>query len=144
MASYSRPIIIKEKSRSFLSTLLAFYNEQLHTHPLRTKAITAGILTGLQEFLAQELRFFISGPLGHVLFEISNKIFKNRAGSGTKLLQILVTLLVIFPIQHIASSGINKKVTMAYGENDLDRVSHCSDFCTKILGTTSMGAILQF
>ncbi|CAG8640441.1 7367_t:CDS:2 [Cetraspora pellucida] len=45
--------------------------------------------------------FFISGPLGHVLFEISNKTFKNRAGSGTKLLQILVTLLVIFPIQHI-------------------------------------------
>ncbi|CAG8468078.1 30324_t:CDS:2 [Racocetra persica] len=96
---------VSKKARSFPSALLAFYNEQLYTHPLRTKAITAGILTGLQEFLAQEFKGcqngIICGPLGHVLFEISNKIFKNRAGGGTKILQILVTLLIILPTQHI-------------------------------------------
>ncbi|CAG8757282.1 37833_t:CDS:2, partial [Gigaspora margarita] len=95
------------RSQSFPSALLTFYNQQLYTNPLRTKAITSGILNGLQEFLAQELivkmalyGFFISGPLNHGLFEISNKIFKNRTGSGAKLLQTLVTLLIIFPIQN--------------------------------------------
>ncbi|RIB18355.1 hypothetical protein C2G38_2000730 [Gigaspora rosea] len=133
MTVHSRPIVIKERSQSFPSALLTSYNQQLHTNPLRTKAITAGILNGLQEFLAQELSgtkskrkgkakeddkltlydiidervvkmalygFLISGPLNHGLFELSNKIFKNRTGSGAKLLQILVTLLIIIPIQN--------------------------------------------
>ncbi|CAG8580187.1 16264_t:CDS:2 [Dentiscutata erythropus] len=133
MAVHSRPVSIKERTLSFPSILLALYNLQLYTHPLRTKAITAGILTGLQEFLAQELSgtkskrkgkakeddkltlydvidervaklalygFFISGPLNHGLFEILNRIFKNRTGSGVKFLQILVTLLIILPIQN--------------------------------------------
>ncbi|CAG8542630.1 24055_t:CDS:2 [Gigaspora rosea] len=94
MTVHSRPIVIKERSQSFPSALLTSYNQQLHTNPLRTKAITAGILNGLQEFLAQELRSL------KWRYMLSNKIFKNRTGSGAKLLQILVTLLIIIPIQN--------------------------------------------
>jgi peroxisomal membrane protein 2 len=55
MTAQSRPVPIKEKSQSFPSYLLALYLQQLITNPLRTKAITSGILSGLQEFVAQEL-----------------------------------------------------------------------------------------
>lgn len=55
MTAQSKPVPIKEKSQSFPSYLLALYLQQLHTNPLRTKAITSGVLSGLQEFVAQEL-----------------------------------------------------------------------------------------
>lgn len=55
MTAQSKPVPIKEKSQFFPSYLLALYLQQLHTNPFRTKAITSGMLSGLQEFVAQEL-----------------------------------------------------------------------------------------
>ncbi|RGB35023.1 hypothetical protein C1646_640391 [Rhizophagus diaphanus] len=130
MTAQSKPVPIKEKSQSFPSYLLALYIQQLHTNPLRTKAITSGMLSGLQEFVAQELSgtsrrrkgkakendqinlidekilkmalygFLVSGPLNHFLFEMLNKLFKNRTGDSSKLMQILTSQLIITPIQN--------------------------------------------
>jgi len=130
MTAQSKPVPIKEKSQSFPSYLLALYLQQLHTNPLRTKAITSGMLSGLQEFVAQELSgtsrrrkgkakendqsnlidekilkmalygFLVSGPLNHLLFEMLNKLFKNSTGAGAKLLQILTSQLIITPVQN--------------------------------------------
>ncbi|GBC06948.1 hypothetical protein RclHR1_07160006 [Rhizophagus clarus] len=130
MTAQSKPVPIKEKSQSFPSYLLALYLQQLNTHPLRTKAITSGMLSGLQEFVAQELSgtnsrrkgkakendknnlidervlkmalygFLVSGPLNHLLFEMLNKLFKNRTGDSAKLMQILTSQLIITPIQN--------------------------------------------
>ncbi|CAB5157286.1 hypothetical protein RhiirA5_360708 [Rhizophagus irregularis] len=130
MTAQSKPVPIKEKSQSFPSYLLALYLQQLHTNPLRTKAITSGMLSGLQEFVAQELSgtsrrrkgkakeidqsnlidekilkmalygFLVSGPLNHLLFEMLNKLFKNRTGDSSKLMQILTSQLIITPIQN--------------------------------------------
>ncbi|CAG8473800.1 8101_t:CDS:2 [Paraglomus occultum] len=122
----------KIQSQSLLKTLLVGYLNQLQTHPLRTKAITSGLLSGLQEYVAQELSgtsrqrkgkgradhignyagldekvvkmalygFFISGPLNHVMFETLNRAFKGRTGAGAKLLQIVVSQIIITPIQN--------------------------------------------
>ena len=45
----------KIQSQSLPKALLLGYLNQLQTHPLRTKAITSGLLSGLQEYVAQEL-----------------------------------------------------------------------------------------
>ncbi|RIA87263.1 hypothetical protein C1645_777687 [Glomus cerebriforme] len=130
MTVQSKHVPITQTSQSFPSYLLALYLQQLTTHPLRTKAITSGLLSGLQEFVAQELSgttsrrkgkareneqnvfidekilkmalygFLVSGPLNHLLFEMLNKLFKNRTGDSAKLMQILTSQLIITPIQN--------------------------------------------
>jgi peroxisomal membrane protein 2 len=45
----------KIQNASAARGLLLGYLNQLQTHPLRTKAITSGILSGLQEYVAQRL-----------------------------------------------------------------------------------------
>ncbi|RHZ87751.1 hypothetical protein Glove_30g62 [Diversispora epigaea] len=129
MTVQSRPT--NQVSLPFPSSLLAFYLAQLNSHPLRTKAITSGVLSALQEYVVQLLTekssrrkgkaresdrnaildnkivkmglygFFISGPLGHVLFESLNRLFKNRTGASWKLLQIIASQLIITPIHNI-------------------------------------------
>ncbi|CAI2180858.1 13578_t:CDS:2 [Funneliformis geosporum] len=104
MTVQSKSIPIQQTSQSFPAFLLALYLQQLTIHPLKTKAITSGVLSGLQELVAQELSginsFLVSGPLNHVLFEALNKIFRQRTGAGAKLLQILASQLIITPIQN--------------------------------------------
>src|SRR3954451_15888733 len=51
----SRPVPIEQVYQSFPEQLLALYLRHLTTNPLRTKAITSGLLSGLQEIVAQEL-----------------------------------------------------------------------------------------
>ena len=54
MTVQSKPVSIEQTSKSFPGYLLALYLQQLTTNPLRTKAITSGVLSGLQEIVAQE------------------------------------------------------------------------------------------
>lgn len=100
---------------------LAAYLDQLRTNPLRTKMLTSGSLSGAQEFLASWIAkdrnkdghyftsrvpkmaaygAFISAPMGHILISILQKIFAGRTSLKAKILQILVSNLVIAPIQN--------------------------------------------
>ncbi|CAG8566288.1 4657_t:CDS:2 [Acaulospora morrowiae] len=121
MTAHSKPV-----KPAFPTLLLMLYITQLNTHPLKTKAITSGVLLGLQEFLAQVLSatrskrkgkskqneqylnldnriikmalygFFINGPMNYVLFELLNKSFRDRS----KWLKFIASLLIIVPIQN--------------------------------------------
>ncbi|RQM06274.1 hypothetical protein DH86_00001073 [Scytalidium sp. 3C] len=100
---------------------LAAYLKQLQTNPLRTKMLTSATLSGLQELLASWIAkdrnkdghyftsrvpkmaaygAFISAPLGHVLISILQKLFAGRTSLKAKILQILVSNLVVAPIQN--------------------------------------------
>ncbi|GIZ46463.1 hypothetical protein CKM354_000958900 [Cercospora kikuchii] len=100
---------------------LAWYLKKLQDDPLRTKMITSGTLAGAQEFLASWIAkdrskhghyftsrvpkmavygAFISAPLGHVMISILQKLFAGRTSLRAKILQILVSNLIISPIQN--------------------------------------------
>ncbi|KAJ5953364.1 hypothetical protein N7454_000260 [Penicillium verhagenii] len=100
---------------------LQAYLRQLQHNPLRTKMLTSGVLSGLQELLASYLAkdvgkhghyfssripkmslygMFIAAPLGHVLIGILQRIFAGRTSLKAKILQILVSNLIISPIQN--------------------------------------------
>jgi len=100
---------------------LAVYLKQLQTNPLRTKMLTSGTLSALQEVLASWIAkdrsksgyyftsrvpkmaaygAFISAPLGHVLISILQKLFAGRTSLKAKILQILVSNLIVAPIQN--------------------------------------------
>jgi len=100
---------------------LAVYLKQLQTNPLRTKMLTSGTLSALQEILASWIAkdrnkngnyftsrvpkmaaygAFISAPLGHVLISILQKVFAGRTSLKAKILQILFSNLLIAPIQN--------------------------------------------
>ncbi|KAK1835134.1 hypothetical protein QBC39DRAFT_171366 [Podospora conica] len=100
---------------------LAAYIKQLEENPLRTKMLTAGTLAGAQELIASWLakdrnkhgNYFtsrvpkmatygalVSAPLGHFLIWALQKTFKNRTSLRAKILQILVSNLIIAPIQN--------------------------------------------
>ncbi|GAB7345594.1 hypothetical protein MBLNU457_3894t1 [Dothideomycetes sp. NU457] len=100
---------------------LAAYLRHLQTNPLRTKMVTSGTLAGLQELLASWIakdrnkhgHYFtsrvpkmavygalISAPLGHVLISILQRMFEGRTSLVAKLLQIVVSNLVVSPIQN--------------------------------------------
>ncbi|MCJ1274970.1 hypothetical protein MMC21_002769 [Puttea exsequens] len=105
---------------------LAAYLEQLQKNPLRTKMLTSGSLAGLQELLASWIAkekdvvtarvpkmaaygAFVSAPLGHFLIHILQKMFAGRTSLKAKILQILVSNLIIAPIQnsiYLASMAI--------------------------------------
>ncbi|KAL2020380.1 hypothetical protein VTK56DRAFT_8509 [Thermocarpiscus australiensis] len=100
---------------------LAAYLRQLEDHPLRTKMLTAGTLAGGQELIASWLakdrnkhgNYFtsrvpkmaaygalVSAPLGHFLIWLLQKVFSGRTSLRAKILQILVSNLIIAPIQN--------------------------------------------
>ncbi|EFQ95233.1 hypothetical protein PTT_06846, partial [Pyrenophora teres f. teres 0-1] len=100
---------------------LAAYLKQLQSNPLRTKMLTSGTLSGLQEFLASWIahdrsksgHYFtsrvpkmaiygalISAPLGHVLISALQKLFQGRKSLKAKVLQIFASNLIIAPIQN--------------------------------------------
>ena len=78
--------------------------------------LTSGTLSGLQEFLASWIAHdrsksgnyftsrvpkmaiygaFISAPLGHVLITLLQKVFRGRTSLKSKVLQILVSNLIV-------------------------------------------------
>ena len=92
------------------------YLQQLQTNPLRTKMLTSGSLAATQEVLASWIAkdkskhghyistrvpkmavygAFISAPLGHVLITILQKLFAGRTSLKAKILQILVSNLIV-------------------------------------------------
>ncbi|KAM0096328.1 hypothetical protein ACP6JD_000088 [Aspergillus fumigatus] len=100
---------------------LALYLRQLQSNPLRTKMLTSGLLSGLQEVLASWIAndvskhghyfsarvpkmtlygMFISAPLGHLLVGILQKVFAGRTSLKAKILQILASNLIVSPIQN--------------------------------------------
>ncbi|CEG79101.1 hypothetical protein RMATCC62417_13609 [Rhizopus microsporus] len=98
------------------NALLAWYLSNLVAHPLRTKACTSGLLSGLQELTAQKLSgakkldkrivqmacygLFVSGPLNHLLYEIMNKAFAGKTGPKVKVGQLLFSNLIISPVMN--------------------------------------------
>jgi len=100
---------------------LAAYLKQLQSNPLRTKMLTSGTLSALQELLASWLahdkskhgHYFssripkmaaygalISAPMGHVLIGMLQWVFAGRTSLKAKILQILASNLIIAPIQN--------------------------------------------
>jgi len=100
---------------------LAAYLQQLQSNPLRTKMITSGTLSALQEvtasWIAQDRTkdghyfssrvpkmaaygAFVAAPMGHILISILQKLFAGRTSLRAKILQILFSNLVISPIQN--------------------------------------------
>ncbi|GJJ79048.1 hypothetical protein EMPS_11407 [Entomortierella parvispora] len=111
---------------SVASTLLTAYLTELAANPLRTKALTSGTLSGLQEITATKLSgmpksknpndfifginkrvvqmalygLLVSGPLAHTLFELVTKRFMGKEGAKWKVAQIMSTQLITSPIQN--------------------------------------------
>ncbi|RDA86259.1 hypothetical protein CP532_5084 [Ophiocordyceps camponoti-leonardi (nom. inval.)] len=100
---------------------LAAYIKQLESNPLRTKMLTAGSLAGAQELIASWLakdrnkhgHYFtsrvpkmaaygaiVSAPLGHLLIWLLQNFFRGRTSLRAKIMQILVSNLIIAPIQN--------------------------------------------
>lgn len=92
------------------------YLKQLQENPFRTKMLTSGSLAATQELLASWIAHdrskhghyfssrvpkmaiygaFVSAPLGHVLISILQKLFKNRTSLKAKILQILISNLIV-------------------------------------------------
>lgn len=95
---------------------LQAYLKQLQSNPLRTKMLTSGSLSALQEFLASWIAkdrnknghyftsrvpkmaaygAFVSAPLGHIMIGILQRLFAGRTSLKAKILQILVSNLVV-------------------------------------------------
>ncbi|KFH43959.1 PXMP2/4 family protein-like protein [Hapsidospora chrysogenum ATCC 11550] len=100
---------------------LAAYIKQIEDHPLRTKMLTAGTLAGTQELIASFLakdrnkhgNYFtsrvpkmaaygalVSAPLGHFLIWLLQLTFRGRTSLKAKIMQIVVSNLIIAPIQN--------------------------------------------
>jgi hypothetical protein len=100
---------------------LMAYIRELENNPLRTKMVTAGILAGAQEYLASWLAedinekgsymtsrvpkmiaygSLVSAPLGHLLIWCLQRAFRGRTSVRAKVTQILVSNLVMAPIQN--------------------------------------------
>lgn len=92
------------------------YLRQLQSNPLRTKMLTAGVLSAAQELIASYLAndiskhghyfsprvpkmalygMFVSAPLGHLLIGILQKVFAKRTSLRAKVLQILASNLIV-------------------------------------------------
>ena len=97
-------------------TPIQWYLKKLKEDPLRTKMLTSGSLAALQEFLASWIAkdrnkhghyftsrvpkmavygAFVSAPLGHVMISILQKMFAGRTSLKSKILQIIVSNLVV-------------------------------------------------
>ncbi|KAJ8621994.1 hypothetical protein MRB53_030523 [Persea americana] len=90
------------------------YLLQLQLHPLRTKAITAGVLAGISDSVAQKLSgfqrlqlrrlllkvlfgFAYGGPFGHFLHKLMDSIFKGRKDNKTVAKKVLLEQLTSSP-----------------------------------------------
>lgn len=109
------------KSMAGTKGYLAAYIKQIEENPMRTKMLTSGTLAGLQELIASFLakdrnkhgNYFtsrvpkmaaygalVSAPLGHFLIWILQRVFRGRTSLRAKILQIIVSNLVVAPIQN--------------------------------------------
>ncbi|KAH7573200.1 hypothetical protein JRO89_XS03G0089000 [Xanthoceras sorbifolium] len=99
------------------------YLIQLQVHPLRTKAITAGVLAGFSDAVAQKISgikklqlrrlllimlygFAYGGPFGHFLHKLMDIIFKGKNDNKTVAKKVL--------LEQLTSSPWNNMVFMMY------------------------------
>ncbi|KAK1308336.1 Peroxisomal membrane protein PMP22 [Acorus calamus] len=90
------------------------YLQQLQKHPLRTKAVTAGVLAGFSDAVAQKISgikrlqlrrlllvmlygFAYAGPFGHFLHKLMEVIFKGQKGKSTVAKKVLLEQLTSSP-----------------------------------------------
>lgn len=90
------------------------YLIQLQTHPLRTKAITAGCLAGCSDIVAQKISgiknlqsrrlilimlygLVYAGPFGHFLHKLMDIIFRGKKGNKTVAKKVLLEQLTSSP-----------------------------------------------
>uniref|UniRef100_A0A2P2K0I4 Peroxisomal membrane protein PMP22 n=1 Tax=Rhizophora mucronata TaxID=61149 RepID=A0A2P2K0I4_RHIMU len=90
------------------------YLIQLQAHPLRTKAITAGVLAGFSDAVAQKISgikklqlrrlllimlygFAYGGPFGHFLHKLMDIIFKKKKDNTTIAKKVLLEQLTSSP-----------------------------------------------
>ncbi|KNA24138.1 hypothetical protein SOVF_018690 [Spinacia oleracea] len=94
------------------------YLLQLQIHPLRTKAITSGVLAGCSDFAAQKISgvkrlqfrrlflitiygFFYIGPFGHFFHKVMDKIFRGKKGNTIVGKKVLLEQLTASPLKTI-------------------------------------------
>ncbi|CAK8572085.1 unnamed protein product [Lathyrus sativus] len=99
------------------------YLLQLQLHPLRTKAITASVLAGFSDAVAQKISgakklqlrrvllfmlygFAYSGPFGHFLHKLMDTLFKGKKGNETVAKKVI--------LEQITSSPWNNFFFMMY------------------------------
>ncbi|XP_073012664.1 peroxisomal membrane protein PMP22-like [Typha latifolia] len=99
------------------------YLKQLQRHPLRTKAITSGVLAGCSDAIAQKISgikklqlrrlllimlygFAYAGPFGHFLHKLMEIIFKGKKGTETTAKKVL--------LEQLTSSPWNNMLFMMY------------------------------
>ncbi|XP_031274960.1 peroxisomal membrane protein PMP22-like [Pistacia vera] len=94
------------------------YLIQLRQHPLRTKAITAGVLSAISDIIAQKLTgiqklqlrrlllkvvfgFAYLGPFGHFLHLVLDKIFKGKKDTKTVAKKVVLEQLTSSPLNNL-------------------------------------------
>uniref|UniRef100_A0A7N0ZZE7 Peroxisomal membrane protein PMP22 n=1 Tax=Kalanchoe fedtschenkoi TaxID=63787 RepID=A0A7N0ZZE7_KALFE len=97
-----------------LKDALRKYMIQLQAHPLRTKAITAGVLAGFSDLSAQKITgikkiqvrrlllmmlygFAYGGPFGHFLHKLMDFIFKGKKDTKTVAKKVILEQLTSSP-----------------------------------------------
>ncbi|KAI4318064.1 hypothetical protein L6164_025873 [Bauhinia variegata] len=97
-----------------VNDVLKKYTVQLQLHPLRTKAITAAVLAGCSDAIAQKISgarklqlrrvllfmlygFAYSGPFGHFLHKLMDKLFKGKKGNETVAKKVILEQLTSSP-----------------------------------------------
>ncbi|EOA21630.1 hypothetical protein CARUB_v10002042mg [Capsella rubella] len=99
-------------------TTLQKYLSELQQHPLRTKAITAGVLSGLSDVVSQKLsgiqkiqlrRVLLKvvfaggflGPAGHFFHTYLDKVFKGKKDTKTVAKKVILEQLTLSPVNHL-------------------------------------------
>ncbi|KAE9453023.1 hypothetical protein C3L33_15090, partial [Rhododendron williamsianum] len=99
------------------------YLLQLQVHPLRTKALTSGVLIGSSDIIAQKITgakrlqfrrilllmlygIMYSGPFGHFFHKMMDKIFKGKKGNTTVAKKVV--------LEQLTSSPWNNMLFMMY------------------------------
>ncbi|KDO54076.1 hypothetical protein CISIN_1g029947mg [Citrus sinensis] len=118
------------------------YLIQLQVHPLRTKAITAGILAGCSDAIAQKISgvkklqltrllllmfygFAYGGPFGHFLHKLMDIIFKGKKDKKTVAKKVL--------LEQLTSSPWNNFLFMMYYGLVVEGVAVRFNFVGKIM-----------
>ncbi|KAI5807076.1 hypothetical protein EDC01DRAFT_625976 [Geopyxis carbonaria] len=113
--------MMKHGGSSKSGNYIQVYLRELADNPLRTKMLTSGVLSALQEVLASVIAgdrnrhgsyvtprvpkmavygSLISAPLGHILITALQKGFAGKTSTKSKVAQILVSNLIVSPIQN--------------------------------------------
>lgn len=94
------------------------YLNQLQRHPLRTKAITAGVLSAISDIVSQKLSgiqklqlrrlllkvlfgFAYLGPFGHFLHTTLDKIFKGKRDPKTVAKKVVLEQVTVSPMNNL-------------------------------------------